>query len=182
MRKIPTMFVRNPDNMSEVTREVTPGCEAAIEGKLRATEKFDGTAVLYRGGKWWKRYTLRQGKICPAEFVPAQEEPTENGKLPGWVPVTPKDKWHLEGIRSVFAVPKATYELIGPKIQGNPYRCTVHSLFKHGSVMIYVVDCSFDGLKDRLMKHKIEGIVFWNEKEPVCKIKRKDFGLPWPVR
>ncbi len=27
MKKIPTLFVRDPENMSRVTEEVTPGCE-----------------------------------------------------------------------------------------------------------------------------------------------------------
>jgi len=32
-----------------------------------------------------------------------------------------------------------------------------------------------------LEEHSIEGIVFWKNGVPCCKIKRKDFGLKWPV-
>ena len=27
----------------------------------------------------------------------------------------------------------------------------------------------------------MEGIVFWHEGAPLCKIKRSDFGFKWPV-
>jgi hypothetical protein len=30
-----------------------------------------------------------------------------------------------------------------------------------------------------LETHVIEGIVFWKDGQPWCKIKRTDFGLPW---
>ena len=33
-----------------------------------------------------------------------------------------------------------------------------------------------------LTENAIEGIVFWLDGAPVCKIKRTDFGLPWPIR
>lgn len=33
-----------------------------------------------------------------------------------------------------------------------------------------------------LNEHPIEGLVFWLDGEPVCKIKRTDFGLEWPVK
>lgn len=30
-----------------------------------------------------------------------------------------------------------------------------------------------------LSEHYIEGIVFWKDGEPKCKIKRSDFGFKW---
>lgn len=30
--------------------------------------------------------------------------------------------------------------------------------------------------------HNEEGIVFWNDDAPLCKIKRTDFGLDWPMK
>lgn len=35
-------------------------------------------------------------------------------------------------------------------------------------------------IRDWLTSHQQEGIVFWKDGEPECKIKRSDFGLPWP--
>ena len=39
---------------------------------------------------------------------------------------------------------------------------------------------SFVELRDYLGSHNIEGIVFWLNGEPKCKIKRSDFGFKWP--
>lgn len=46
-----------------------------------------------------------------------------------------------------------------------------------------IKDCtrSYDGIYRYLLKHNIEGIVFWKDGEPRCKIKRTDFGIPWPA-
>ena len=43
-------------------------------------------------------------------------------------------------------------------------------------------DCPrmFEGLRDCLREHEIEGIVFWKDGEPKCKIKCSDFGFKWP--
>ena len=30
--------------------------------------------------------------------------------------------------------------------------------------------------------HPVEGLVFWLNGEPMCKIKRTDFGYEWPVK
>ena len=42
---------------------------------------------------------------------------------------------------------------------------------------------SYFGLRDFFLNdvHPIEGIVFWLDGEPAAKIRRKDFGLSWPV-
>lgn len=37
----------------------------------------------------------------------------------------------------------------------------------------------FEGIRDYLKEHYIEGIVFWKDGEPRCKIKRSDFGFEW---
>ncbi len=73
-----------------------------------------------------------------------------------------------------------TYEAIGPHFQGNPYKMETDMLVRHGLVKL-TVDRSFDGLHDYLKDNEIEGIVFWKDGEPKCKIKRSDFGFKWPV-
>ena len=190
MRKIPTIFIRDPSNMSRVIRKVLLGCERATWGRLHATEKIDGTAMLFKDGRWWKRYLLRPNKKRPVEFVPAQDKPTETGKLPRWVPVgnRSEDKWHLEGIEKTIGDEGQTYELVGPKVQSNPYGFLSHCLEVHGARTVPIVDCSFDGLREFLDEYRsdeklaIEGIVFWDAEKPVCKIKRRDFGLEWPLK
>ena len=36
--------------------------------------------------------------------------------------------------------------------------------------------------KKYLFEHEIEGLVFWKDGSPQCKIKRSDFGFEWPVK
>ena len=50
---------------------------------------------------------------------------------------------------------------------------------KHGEHILADVPRSFEGIKDYLQEHYIEGIVFWKDGEPRCKIKRSDFGFKW---
>jgi hypothetical protein len=74
-----------------------------------------------------------------------------------------------------------TYEAIGVHFQGNPYQQQVDLLYPHG-VDICEVDRSFEGIRAYLESHNIEGIVFWLDNEPQCKIKRSDFGFSWPAK
>ena len=48
-------------------------------------------------------------------------------------------------------------------------------------ITVLDVPRTFEGLRDYLEQHEIEGIVFWKDGEPQCKIKRSDFGFKWPV-
>ena len=74
-----------------------------------------------------------------------------------------------------------TYEAIGVHFQGNPHGLSDDILEKHG-VKHIEVDRTFEGIKQYLTDHYIEGIVFWLDGEPKCKIKRSDFGLEWNGR
>ena len=53
-------------------------------------------------------------------------------------------------------------------------------LIRHGADVIRDCPRTFMGLRDYLYSHNIEGIVFWLNGEPMCKIKRSDFGFKWP--
>jgi hypothetical protein len=75
-----------------------------------------------------------------------------------------------------------TYEAIGPHIQGNPYEMDRHILVRHGKDIAPNCPCDFEGIKAYLRENEIEGVVFWKDGEPLCKIKRTDFGYRWPVR
>lgn len=44
------------------------------------------------------------------------------------------------------------------------------------------VERTFEGIKKYLSEHEIEGLVFWKDGSPQCKIKRSDFGFEWPVK
>lgn len=187
MEKIPTLFARNYDGDRRVRDEVTPGCMWVLAGEGVATIKYDGTCCLVRGGKLYKRYELKPGKQPPPDFEAVTGVDPETGKIQGWVPVSdgPEDRWHREAYAANGPYEDGTYELLGPKVQGNPYGDTEHWLLYHGSERIEAPR-DFAGLRAYLAVTPIEGIVWWRDPwDPDCdkaKLKRRDFGLPWPVK
>lgn len=173
-----------------VTEQVTPGCEWVLEGKGVPTVKYDGTCVLLRDGKMFKRYEIKRGGKAPANFEPATEMDPNTGKTQGWVPVGdgPEDKYHREAFENLLAwngsgigVEEGTYELLGPKIQGNPEGMHRHELVYHGRMVFSPLNAStltYSAIKSALMAcGTIEGIVWWKDGEPGAKIKLKDFGI-----
>jgi hypothetical protein len=186
MKKIISLFKRNYEGNRLVYNEIVPGAEWVAAGEGKATVKIDGTSCLYKDGKLYKRYDAKKGKIPPAGFVPAQDPDPITGHWPGWLEVGdgPEDKWHREALKSWFNKEDgATYELIGLKIQGNPYNLPIHLLVKHGD---WVPDedppRDFEGLKEYFSRTEIEGIVWHRENGDMVKIKRRDFGFEWPIK
>ena len=180
MQKIPSLFVRDfKNNPRLVTREVTPGCEWVIDGEGKPTRKWDGTACLVRDGKLFKRYDAKHGKTPPEGFEPAQEPDEKTGHWPGWLPVGdgPEDKYHREAFAHQQTFSDGTYELIGPKIQGNPEASPVHQLIRHGQGEGPDFPRTFDTIQFTLSGLNIEGIVWHHPDGRMCKIKKSDFGL-----
>lgn len=181
MKKIISLFQRNYDGDRLVRDEIVPGAEWVMAGEGVATQKFDGTCCMIRDGKLYKRYDAKRGKTPPPNFEPAQEYDEVTGHMPGWIPVGegPEDKWFREGFANTPADerPDGTYELCGPKIQGNPEGYGQHILVRHGRVRVHSVPLSFEGIRQFFRKHNIEGIVWHHPDGRMVKIKAKDFGL-----
>lgn len=176
MKKIISLFQRNYDGDRLVRDEVVPGAEWVIQGEGRATAKLDGTCCMIRSGVLYKRYDAKKGKTPPAGFEPAQEPDPVTGHWPGWLPVGggPDDQWHREAFEDeVFG--DGTYELCGPKIQGNPLGLIGHVLFLHGAKDLEGAPRDFDGLREYLKDFAWEGIVWHHSDGRMVKIKRKDF-------
>ncbi len=183
MKKIPSVFKRDYAGTRRVYDEVVPGCEWVLNGEGFATEKIDGTSCLMREGKLYKRYDAKKGRTPPPEWEAAEPAPNEHtGHWPGWLPVgdDPEDKWHRAALEANPDLPDGTYELIGPKVQGNPHGVDGHQLIKHGSTELAGVPRDFDGIRDWLADHPVEGIVWYHPDGRMAKIKRRDFGLDWP--
>jgi len=206
MKKIPSLFKRDYYGDRQVYNEVVEGCEWVIEGEGVATVKVDGTACMVRDCVLYKRYdrkltksAARRKKRNPS-FVPelgdfksapdgwerCEDSPDINsGHWPGWVPVGggPEDRCHREAFVLLSRhAPDDTYELVGPQIQGNPYGLKVHHLWAHNHQLnTPLAPRTFDGIRHYLSQCEIEGIVWHHPDGRMCKIKRKDFGLPWPV-
>ncbi len=182
MKKIPTMFERDWNgDRSRVVNRVHTGCEWVIAGEGRATRKLDGTCCMIRGGILYKRRELRDGDAVPPLFEEVDHDP-ETGKTVGWIPcgIGSEDRWHMQAFAAEPNLPDGTYELIGPKVQGNPENCHSHRLVAHGSISEVDVPRTFEGLRDWLAGKDIEGIVFHHDDGRMAKIKLRDFGLKRP--
>jgi len=183
MKKIISLFMRNFDTDRLVRNEVTLGAEWVIKGEGVATRKWDGTCCLIKDGKLYKRYEVKKGKTPPINFDPACPIDLITGKQQGWLPVGdgPEDKWHREAFlgKPLFEDDQSdgTYELCGPKVQGNPEHLLAHCLFPHGKYLLPNVPRTFEEIKEGLKNLDIEGIVWHHEDGRMVKIKAKDFGI-----
>ena len=187
MKKIPSLFLRDEGNKALVTEVVNPDCAWVLVGEGRPTEKRDGTACLIRDGKLLKRFDAKNGKTPPEGFEPCEPAPMADGHWPGWVPVTQgaEDQWHVEALlkNAELVAQNGTYELIGAKINGNPYGYEQGNyLERHGTRLIEAMQgpTTFEKIKAYLLKTPIEGIVWHHPNGRMAKIKRRDFGFPWP--
>lgn len=196
MEKIISLFQRNYDGDRQVRDEVVPGAEWVQAGEGTASIKWDGTCCMVRDGRLYKRYDAyvsgKKKRTPPADFEPAQAEADPvTGHWPGWVPVGdgPEDRWHREAFSNAVDeegnpnTTNGTYELCGPKVQGNPYGLRQHVLYRHGSAPVRDCPTDFLGLK-RMFEEwpDFEGIVWHHPDGRMVKAKRRDWGLPWPVK
>lgn len=139
MQKIPTLYVRNPDDRRFVTDEVAPGCDWVLAGEGLPTRKFDGTCLMCDAeDRWWARREVKPGKPAPDGFREVSEDDV-TGKVVGWEPIeqSPFVKFWREAIEVDRDPGPGTYELVGPKVNGNPERLFEHRLVAHdGSTTI----------------------------------------------
>ena len=188
MKKIPTLFKREFEghNIVKVLPELSDeSLSWVLNGEGIATVKIDGSCCAIINGEFYKRYDAKKGKPIPEGAIKCQEEADPiTGHLPCWVKVdfnNPSDKWFAVAYIDTFChnpVRNGTYEAIGKHFNGNPYNLDGDILEKHGERVIEV-ERTFEGIKKYLEENYIEGIVFWKDGEPKCKIKRSDFGLKW---
>lgn len=188
MKKIPTLFERDWDgDRSRVTPQVHKGCEWVLAGEGTATRKLDGSCCMIRDGKLYKRRELKQGEPTPPLFETAEHDP-ETGKTVGWMPcdIGPEDRWHMEAFDGAggqrMRLPDGTYELLGPKVQGNPEKRERHVLAAHNDPTLVLADVplTFDRLKGWMAGRDIEGIVWHHSDGRMAKLKLRDFGLKRP--
>ena len=180
MKKISTLYKKDPERLSRVINEANPE-NSWVFSNGYATRKYDGTASAIIGGEVYKRYDVKKGREIPAGAIPCQEPDEVTGHHPHWVKCDPNDKsdrYHFEALENNPGLVDGTYELCGPKVQGNPEKLNGHYLIKHGDEKLEIKDLSFGGLQDYLIAHDIEGIVF-HEVNGVrmCKIRKSDFGI-----
>jgi hypothetical protein len=183
VKKIPTLYGRTEDRKS-LTDEVTPGCEWVLKGEGAPTRKYDGTCVLLNhNGAWWARRTVKPKRMPPSGFVEIERDPT-TGITVGWEPISQSsfaachaDALEFDGPRTTVG----TYELIGPKINGNPERVERHALIRHEIPHVQELNASLDplALMDLCARYGYEGVV-WHHRdrhlgdERMAKLKVRD--------
>jgi uncharacterized protein DUF5565 len=180
MKKIPTLFRRDPDDMRHLLPEVHPDCDWVLRGEGKATRKFDGTCVQFAEGRWWGRREVKPGKPAPAGFV-AEQVDDVTGKTVGWEPI--EQSPFYKAFCTVDPPPLdiiGTYELIGPKINGNPEQMDRHVLVNHGGAEAPLhARLTFDGLRAWLLSDQWpagwEGIVWHHPDGRMAKLKVRDF-------
>lgn len=186
MKKIPTLFEREyaGHKVVGIKDTVTPGMEWVLDGEGEATVKIDGACCAIINDVFYRRYDAKKGKTPPAGAIPCCDPDPVTGHWPHWVPTSrdnPGDKWFIRALDNTPYLENRTYVAIGPHFQGNPYGLPDDVLVPHGAEVIEVAR-TFGDIRDYLEHYNIEGIVFWKDGEPQCKIKRSDFGFPWPVK
>jgi hypothetical protein len=132
---------------------------------------------MIKGGKLFKRREVHRPKAIPEGFIEEQFD-INTGKRFGWMPVDCEDNQDRYHSEAFIGQPDGTYELVGPKIQGNKEGFDVHVLLPHSEATVFV-DCprSFNLLRSWLATIDIEGIVFHHPDGRMAKIKKRDFGL-----
>lgn len=179
MQKIPTMFVRDETRKGHpVTSQIKPECQWVLDGEGIATVKLDGTNVKVENGELFKRQKPKERDYDDAAYVPCDR-------------ANPADRWAFEAFAAGHDG-DGIYELVGPKIQGNPQEHVSHTLVRvvppsnrvkgiDDEVRSAFYGRTFDGLRRWLEAHPVEGIVFHHPDGRMAKIKRRDFGLSWPA-
>lgn len=186
-KKIPTLFERIYENhrVVGITEKVASGMEWVLDGDGVATIKIDGSCCAIIDGEFYKRYDAKKVKKPPEGAIPCCEPDPTTSHWPHWVKCErndPADKWFWVAYdMTPLAREDGTYEAIGPHFQGNPYELPHDMIMPHGMDHIEV-ERTFSGIRDFLEHSNMEGIVFWKDNQPMCKIKRSDFGFDWPVK
>ena len=180
MIKIKTFFRKDPNDLGRVLNEVDPQNEWVFDYGV-PTRKFDGTSCSIIDGQLYKRFELKNGRNLPEGAIPCQEPDTSTGKQPHWVICErddPSNKWHFVGFDNLANKEDGTYELCGPKVQGNPENLSHHELILHGVEVLDLKDFTYVGIMNYLQDKDIEGIVFHHMiYNRMCKVRKSDFGM-----
>ena len=198
MKKISTLFKKDPDNLGMVINEIDPKNEWIFDTfdddrEVLPTRQYDGSASAIIDGKLYKRYankvvenngryieTLDMEKFKDA--IMCERKWVGVGSVLYWIPCLREnnaDKYHFEAFDKMEFLEDGTYELVGKKVNGNNEQIEGHILIKHGVNVLPIEDFSFEGLQTYLGNgaNDIEGIVFHHPDGRMCKIRKSDFGF-----
>lgn len=191
MKKMPTIYLRNPDNRKLLLNEPHPDCGWVFNGEGRATRKYDGTCVMIEHDfvdgttiEVMTRREVKPGKQRPKFFQEISYDEV-TGKRMGWEPYrqSPFANQIIEALGGNYLPndwPEGTYELCGPKINGNSEGYSSHTLVRHNGAEndpYFNTPPAFEDLPAALQDLNWEGLVWHHPDGRMAKIKLKDFGL-----
>jgi hypothetical protein len=182
MRKIPTLLKRDPEDMKRVLPEVNPECQWVLDGEGIATRKYDGTCVMLDGsGDWWARREVKPGRAEPANYRAEETDPV-TGKTVGWEPIAQSSFAKAFRDCETAGFQPGTYELCGPKVNGNPEGFESHVLVRHADVETFGATGrprAFEDLRALVIALRKadgwEGIVWHHPDGRMAKLKARDF-------
>ncbi|MFH6990002.1 DUF5565 family protein [Flavobacterium collinsii] len=185
MKKIGTLFAKDPTDLAKVINKIGDENKWVITGEAIATRKFDGSAAAIINGELFKRFDAKKGCVIPFGAIACQEADTITGHHPHWLKCDrskSEDRFFFEGFDNLKIKTDGTFELCGPKVQGNPEKLEKHTLIKHGSEVFDFPNPNpnfeFEDLKNFLSEYDIEGIVFHHVSDGrMCKVRKSDFGI-----
>ena len=138
--------------------------------------------MMFDGTRWWARREVKPGMPWPPEFDVIEVDRVTH-KAVGWIPAEFSSfaKFWREAIAEGASYAAGTYELIGPRINGNPDGVIGHTLVRHAEDVIACPDRTHRGIREVLdAAPDMEGLVFWrtpgDPDSAMAKIKRKDFA------
>lgn len=185
---IPCLFLRGADKL--VTPTINPQCDWVLNSDAGLmTIKIDGVLVkvTLEGGQW-----CIHKRMSESSFMKTNREDTLDA--PFW------EAFDAQDVKT-----NGMFEVYGKSIKGNPY-----GINKNFMIKVFPVDYTlilarhttrikrgwgtsvgelFEAIKSELTESpEIEGLVFHYEEsnglslKAAAKVKRTDFGLPWPVK
>jgi len=91
MKKLSTLFKKDPSNLGRVINEIDPENEWVFKYGI-PTRKFDGTSCAIINGELYKRFDLKKGRNLPPNAIPCQEADKITGHHPHWIKCNRDDK------------------------------------------------------------------------------------------
>lgn len=188
VKKMPALFVIDR-TIHKATDAVNEKGAWVFEEPSTVTIKRDGTGItVTEDGKVYARRTVKKGRPVPPGFLLAELD-TFTGHQFGLEPI------EQSGFHKIFKeaaegfdgnIPAGTYELLGPKLAGNPENLDKHLLAPHGTEEATEIpdmrniprEQAYEILKPIFAGYKergIEGVVWWGADGKRTKLRVYDY-------
>jgi hypothetical protein len=209
--KIPCLFKIEYDKVKKMTTVVSDAPAVVnVSQPLHVSRKLDGECCWFQDktGTPMRRLDIKNGKTPPADWVRTGEL-DDNGHTIGFIPIAtdPSAKYMREALdmakqeavilnrdtdttrrMSWAELAGKTVEFVGPKVQGNPCKLSVHCFAIHGEIEVPQAEVPFSSyvaLQQHMRDHPLEfegyvGRVLATGE--LFKITRSHLGLPWKGR